>query len=67
MSWTHHYDDEADKTTIRYDDDDLGTVDGRLTSFSAGMPTGEAREIIKEAVDDPMVIDLLYGFSEDDE
>ena len=64
MSWTYQYDDEIDVTTIYYKDDKIGDVDGEITSWRAGMPLGEAKQIIKNAVDDPVIVDLLYGFSE---
>ena len=67
MTWTYNYDNDKDETTIRYDGEDLGKIEGRLNSFRGGIPTGEARKIIKEAVDDPMIVDLLIGFSETDE
>ena len=62
--WEYEYDSETDKTTIYWDDDKIGTVDEEITSWRSGLPKGEAREIIKNAVDDPMVVDLLYDFSE---
>ena len=62
--WQYNYDDESDETAIYYEGDKIGTVDGQITSWRSGLPKGEAREIIKNAVDDPMVVDLLYSFSE---
>ena len=67
MTWTYQYDDESDETTIYHNDEKIGTFDGRITSWMSGLPMGDAKEIIKQAVDDPMIVDLLYGFSERDE
>ena len=65
--WQYNYDAEKGETTIYHEDEKIGTFEGRITSWKAGVPTGEAREIIKNAVDDPMVVDLLYGFEEIEE
>ena len=67
MSWSYHYDGDDDVTHIYHNDNKIGSVGGEITSWQSGMPTGEAKQLIKESVDDPMVVDLLYGFSKHDE
>jgi len=63
MSWEYEYDSENDETKIKYNGRHMGVVNSKITSWRSGMPLGDAKEIIKDAVDDPMVVDLLYGFS----
>ena len=65
--WTYHYDLDDDVTHIYHGDNKIGSVEGEITSWKSGMPTNEARELIKDAVDEPMIVDLLYGFSTRDE
>ena len=62
--WTCEYNEDNDETAIYHDGTKIGQIDGRITSWIAGMPQGEAKDIIKNAVDDPMIVDLLYGFDE---
>ena len=63
MSWEYQYNEDDDVTTIYHNDEKIGTLSGRIDSWRSGMPVGEAEKIIKDAVDDPMIVDLLYGFS----
>jgi len=67
MSWEYQYNQDDDVTTIYHNGEKIGTLTGRINSWRSGMPAGEAKEIVKSAVDDPMLVDLLYGFSEVDE
>lgn len=67
MTWAYQYNEDDDTTTIYHNDEKIGTLTGRINSWKSGMPVGEAKEIIKSAVDDPMILDLLYGFVERDE
>ena len=64
MSWTYKYDPEEDETTIYYKNEEKGRIDGQITRWKSRMPQGDAKEIIKEAVDDPIIVDILYGFEE---
>ena len=61
--WTYKYNEDTDETEIKHNGDVAGVIDGQITSWRSGMPVGEAKEIIKDAVDEPMIVDLLYGFS----
>ena len=63
MSWTYQYDEDKDETTIRHNSKDIGVIDGQINSWRGGMPI-EAKSVVKDAVDDSMVVDLLYGFEE---
>jgi len=65
--WEYKHDFEDDETIIYYDGNEVGSVDGKINSWRNGYPSGTAREVIKKEVDDPMIVDLLYGFSEVDE
>ena len=62
MTWEYEYDAETDETIIYWNGEKQGVVDGEITSWIGGYPRGEAREVIRNAVDDPAVVDLLYGF-----
>ena len=62
--WEYKHDAEDDKTLIYHDGVKVGSVDGKINSWTNGYPSDNAREVIKKAVDDPMIVDLLYGFSE---
>ena len=64
MTWTYQYDEYADETEIYYDDDIVGTIDGEITSWSGRLPTGDSKEIVLDAVENPMTASLLYGFEE---
>ena len=64
MPWQYAYDDDENETTVYYSDNKIGVVDGKLTEWKNGVPSGDVENLIKKAVDDPMVVDLLYGFEE---
>ena len=72
MNWEYSYDDDADETTIYWDDEEQTTVDGRVTEFRNGYPASEqARAAIRDVLqttDHPTTIimqyDMNFGFSE---
>jgi len=66
MNWEYEYNDNDDNTVLYYKGEKIGTVDGEIGSLKNGLPTGEAKEVIEKAVDDPMAFDLMYGFSKAD-
>jgi len=60
MSWTTDYNKEDDVTIIKYNQSEIGRVDGRIAK-SNGLPI-EGRDIIKSHVNNPEIVDLIYGF-----
>ena len=74
MTWEYEYNSDADETTIYWDGEEQGTVDGKISRWRNGYPaTEEAREAIAQAIQDAgtperirMQFDFNYGFSERD-
>jgi len=64
MTWKYKYDEEVDKTKIYYGENEIGTIEGKITKWHNGLPKGDAKRIINNAVGDDKLIDLLYGFVE---
>ena len=60
--WTYKYNKDTDETQIKYNDETIGIIDGKITSWTGQMPKGDAKEIVLDAVENPMTASLLYGF-----
>ena len=69
MSWKYEYDEDADETTIYWEDAEQGSVDGQIKTWNAGCPLGNARGVVSDAIQSAdkserikMQFDLHYGF-----
>ena len=64
--WEYEYDADADETTIYWDDDKQGTVEGEITHFRNGYPLDGAREVVAQAIQaagTPDRIQMQYDFN----
>ena len=72
MTWQFEYDEDSDVTTLYWNDEEQGSVDGEITSWRNGYPASdEAREAVAEAIQGAgtperirMQFDFNYGFEE---
>lgn len=70
MTWEYAYDDSEDETKIFYGGAIQGTVSGRIDEWRDGLPMGDARQVVADAIQTDtlntvqMQYELNYGFSE---
>ena len=70
--WEYEYHADTDETTLYWNDDKQGAVDGEIARWQNGYPaTDKAREAVAQAIQDAgtpdrirMQYDFNYGFSE---
>ena len=73
MSWEFSYDADNNVTTIYWDGDEQGLIDGKITEWQNGYPMGEARNVVSDAIQSAgtpdrirMQYDFNYGFGRRD-
>ena len=71
MTWEYHFDEVADETTIYWNDNEVGSIDGEIDQWRKGYPTGDAREVVFQAIQSAdtsernrMQFYFNYGFQE---
>jgi len=62
--WKYRYLNEKDVTEIYWQDEKVGSFEGQITEWIGMLPGADAKDVILNAVENPMTASLLYGFEE---